>query len=567
MIESPKRTGRRAARRKIGIGAVRLEAILGKRLTRRISGLAASLRFLSWALVFGVIYAQSPLYTSNQNQYFLHGLAQAGIGYLAEDWLANTRDPTPLFSLLVSLTVRIFRTEALFYAWYALLLGVYLYSVIGILNFAIVEQRQGWRFICAAIVLAIHSAGARFFLSRALGPAWTFVLEGGLANQRLLGAVFQPSVFGVFLVLAIYAFLLRRTLLAALALGAAVSVHPTYLLPATLLTLGLTVEALWVRKDWRQALAFGFAALVFSLPAAWYAYSNFASSPAAQSAAAREILVHFRIPHHARVSEWFDATSVVQLGVIIAVLALIRKTRLFPILLVCLLAGAALSALQVLTQSDALALLFPWRISVILAPLSTCILAISLARTLVRRAGNGEERAMRGLRLSGAALILLAALVGVTRFTLDLQRKSSAAERPMMAFVAATRAAGQVYLIPTKMQDFRLATGVPAYVEFKSIPYRDGEVLEWRRRIELANRFYAGGSRNCSLWRRFSAEEGVSHVVLEGSSPAPRCEGLSLIYQDASYRVYALEPGSIPADESRAMAAGVWGYNLGEQGE
>ena len=40
--------------------------------------------FLAWSLIFGIIYAQSPLYTSNQNAYFLHGLADAGVGISKE---------------------------------------------------------------------------------------------------------------------------------------------------------------------------------------------------------------------------------------------------------------------------------------------------------------------------------------------------------------------------------------------------------------------------------------------------------------------------------------------------
>jgi hypothetical protein len=52
--------------------------------------LAALLAFLGWAILFGLIYAQSPLYTSNQNTYFLHGMAQAGFGQLSRDWTART---------------------------------------------------------------------------------------------------------------------------------------------------------------------------------------------------------------------------------------------------------------------------------------------------------------------------------------------------------------------------------------------------------------------------------------------------------------------------------------------
>ncbi|MCK4727086.1 MAG: hypothetical protein KAT29_14840, partial [Anaerolineales bacterium] len=61
----------------------------------------AIIDFIAWTFVFTLVYAQSPLFTSNQNQYFLHGLANAGYGLLNEDWLANTLDPTPVFSLLV----------------------------------------------------------------------------------------------------------------------------------------------------------------------------------------------------------------------------------------------------------------------------------------------------------------------------------------------------------------------------------------------------------------------------------------------------------------------------------
>src|SRR4030067_415070 len=83
--------------------------------------------FVLWTLLFALAYAQSPLYTSNQNQYFLHGLAQAGYGNLRDDWLATTVDPTPIFSLLVNLTYRIFNTEIIFYFQYAFLFGVYLF--------------------------------------------------------------------------------------------------------------------------------------------------------------------------------------------------------------------------------------------------------------------------------------------------------------------------------------------------------------------------------------------------------------------------------------------------------
>ena len=63
---------------------------------------ARCLEALLLALAFAVAYTQSPLFYSNQNQYLLHGLAKGGYGHLSHDWLANTHDPTPVFSALVA---------------------------------------------------------------------------------------------------------------------------------------------------------------------------------------------------------------------------------------------------------------------------------------------------------------------------------------------------------------------------------------------------------------------------------------------------------------------------------
>jgi len=125
------------------------------------------------------------------------------------------------------------------------------------------------------------------------------------------------------------------------------------------------------------------------------------------------------------------------------------------------------------------------------------------------------------------------------RFVLDLQRKALAPERPLEAYVAKHQSAGEIYLIPVKMQDFRLETGAPAYIEFKSIPYRDTDVLEWRRRIRQADRFYDQG--NCTILEQLSGQEGVSHVVLPAEAASPTCYGLDVIYQDQAFQLARLK--------------------------
>src|SRR5215831_4767951 len=83
-----------------------------------------TLEALLLAAAFAVAHTQSPLYYSNQNQYLLHGAALANYGHLANDWLATTADPTPLFSLLVAATYSV-NSLLLQPIYFALLMGYF----------------------------------------------------------------------------------------------------------------------------------------------------------------------------------------------------------------------------------------------------------------------------------------------------------------------------------------------------------------------------------------------------------------------------------------------------------
>src|SRR5262245_26602648 len=87
--------------------------------------------FVAGSAVFAAAYCQAPLYYSNQNQYFLHGLAQVEGPPLSKDWLAGTADPTPVFTALVALTARYLHPWA-FHVYHALLLGAYGSATLGL---------------------------------------------------------------------------------------------------------------------------------------------------------------------------------------------------------------------------------------------------------------------------------------------------------------------------------------------------------------------------------------------------------------------------------------------------
>jgi Domain of unknown function (DUF6798) len=522
-------------------------------LPTRLSWPRAMLTFLLGSLLFSLAYAQSPLYTSNQNQYFLHGLAQAGYGNLSKDWLANTLDPTPLFSAMVAWTYRLTHLEAIFYAIYALLIGIYLFSLVGIVTRIFDLRRSSgryWAFM--ALIFLVHSAAWRFALSRSLGANWEYILEDGLAGQRLLGPVLEPSSLAVFLMLSIYLFMLRKPALAVVSACLAASFHPTYLLSAACLTLAyVLITAVEERQIAQQAsqtavkhfnwlvkpMRTGLVGLIAITPILYYVVSNFGNTPAQTTAQARSILINYRIPHHALVGYWFDATSVVKIGLFMAALWVLRRGRLLWVMVVCGLGAASLTVAQMLTGNQLLALIFPWRLSIFLLPLATAILLGSLVSFFFSRRAEWVKRYTSIIRRASLGLIALTVLIGGIRFYLDVQRKYQGPERAMEAYVASSYQPKDVFLTPIKLQDFRLATGAPVYVDFKSIPYRDSDVLEWYRRVRLADRFY--NQNDCSLLAEF-IQSGITKIVIEGSPEhiAP-CMQSKPVYQNESYQIYA----------------------------
>jgi len=110
-----------------------------------------------------------------------------------------------------------------------------------------------------------------------------------------------------------------------------------------------------------------------------------------------------------------------------------------------------------------------------------------------------------------------------------------------MNYVYKSKSAEDNYLIPPKLQDFRLVTEAPVYIDFKSIPYQNQEVLEWYARIQAADRFYRYQGDSCSLLDQIIETAGVTHVILEKSGNMPHCATFEKVYQDDSYLIEKIQ--------------------------
>jgi hypothetical protein len=518
----------------------------GKQSRPSIDRLASAGRFLFWALAFGVAFTQWPLYSENQHTKFLHGLASSGYGFLRQDWLANTLDPLPAFSFLVSATYS-FLPEAVFHLYHLTLLGIYLYSVVGIACRIYPPLRSGLgRTVLSVTIIALHATLLPPFSAKVLGVSLGWLLQSGVAGQYLINPAFQPSTFGVLLVLSIYLFLSGRSLRAAVAAALAAVFHSTYLPSAAVLTASCMAITLLEPADTehtradrlRSALLIGTVALALVLPMLSYNLALFRPTSGEAWNRSQDIIVHFRIPHHSLPEVWLDNTVFVKIAIVLLAVLLVRKTRLFPILLLSLLAAMVLTAVQILWPNDTMAFVAPWRISAFLVPLSSCMVIASVLSAISERLAPLPSK----VNLLVAALATAALATLVTRgamaiqSSIDARRQSDRA--PMLSYVKQTRAPGHTYLIPTYMAEFRLQTGAPVLVTFKSHPYKDVEVIEWHKRVLAANDFYAQPS--CDKLQALVAECAITHVVVESGQLGGGCSFVEELYRDSLHAVYSV---------------------------
>jgi hypothetical protein len=148
-----------------------------------------------------------------------------------------------------------------------------------------------------------------------------------------------------------------------------------------------------------------------------------------------------------------------------------------------------------------------------------------------------------------SVIVLMSFLIatGAVRFSIDVLRRNTDNSLPMMEFVSEHKSPEDTYLIPTDVKNFRLITGAPIFVDFKSVPHLDTDVLEWYDRVQKARIFYRDSvdDVNCDLLDRFETKHGVTHVVLDEELLSLSCPHFDLeLYRDEHFAVYQIIDGS-----------------------
>lgn len=506
------------------------------------------LYYLALAALIAVSYTQLPLYSSNQNTKFFHGLMRAGRGLLHEDWMATTVDPLPAFSFLVQVTYGLLH-ESLFYLYFAVFIGVYLLSLLKIASLVFDIDGEKTEYVTfLAVVFLIHSKAVASISVRLTGHTPFNLLVDGLADQYLLGPVFQNSVFGVLMLLSMCLFLKKRAFWAAFFLGLTGIFHSAYLYGCALLTVSYVAVTFTEGKNWKRAslkaALIGFIALAMVLPVLWYSRQYLGSSSADAYRNSLDILVNKRIPHHSLPHVFMRASAYIQILVILYALFLVRRTRLFTIMVVPLLGGVVLTLVQIVTRSNSLALMAPWRVSVFLVPLSTFVVVAHTVKYLFRRFNRSLASKRRIIRQLSVAIIVLVVLGGVALQGWYAHERSSRPINGAMNYVKAAASTGDLFLIPPvdmQFEDFRLYTGAPTFVHWKTHPYRDTDVLEWYDRVQQAEAFFEAEAGDVDrLLKDLKAKYRISHIVTDLRKHPLHGSILREVYNDRFFAVYRI---------------------------
>jgi hypothetical protein len=482
------------------------------------------------------------LYNSNQNSSFAYGLYFSGEEFLDRDWYSHTQPNHLLFSYLVSGLNRLGILSAgaqLIELSLALCLVLALWGQVYCVarDMAPENSAPGWRFdpllasatIFGVMVLAWSWRDRLETALQSLGIECFSVdtilnFKDGLAGQYIFAGYLQPSEFGILILAAIVLVQWERWRIAIFLLGLAAAMHSSYLLHAGVL---VAISLGWLLRHGQRSLVMPGAVVFGLLTAPFFLYGLTFMLSQPDSAEAARILAQERIPHHALPEVWFwddDAVlGCLMMGAAAGLLLLKNRGILRWIFAISVAYTAAGILLVCMTDSNQLALMFPWRASVYLSPLSSVILLSYLGVWMLKAAARLDTRAW----IIAEGLVLIALTIGFAAHAASgiqfPEPEKPTEEAAVARQVHAITGVDDIVVMPPTWGRFRLLAMRSIYVDEKSPPFLPREVLEWWRRLNAVREFYDQAVIRRGDLEQMCATAGASYVVVprDQSAGAP----------------------------------------------
>lgn len=540
--------------------------------------------------IVGFAFANGMTYgRGNHWQYLLHGLHEADPAFLAGDWFATqTVAHHGPFNWIVRAAAWSGRPEL----------------VLGLLN----------GIAASAFAVAIYAAMARFSRNPLIpfGSVLLLASQMGIdapGHSNILLDHFVPSVFsGVAMLIAIVCLLYGRLGPGGLMAGIGGAMHANYLLLGGCVW-GIVVMMSPARQRRHRAVCLFAPLVVAALP--HVSFFRSIGGDAELLAASRPVFFDVYAPQHYRPSTWrIDVWTDFGLwliaGAVTAWQLRAKWTADARRIVAALLAVIGLAiAFTVVVPIDAVVAAYPWRMAPFLvlaafaavsiwldwiddrpawqigltAPLVGVTLACSrigphvavlwlglatVAFGAARRHALVPDIARRAARPLMLAVLILGGLWGVRH---GLWRRDAftartpIAERALFDWCRAYTPVGTVFAIPPDLAAFRLRTGRAVVVDWKCMPLRPGDQLEWLARHERQSgrsvRCVAdacGGYATLDAARAAVLAESyaVSYIAIRRADHRGDLSGLLCAYRSDEFEVYRIPPATASRSSRRS---------------
>jgi len=462
-------------------------------------------------ILFGIFFAifsasYNFYFYSNQNTYLLHAYLLSNPDVLNNDWLSNTIDGTPVFSIFTSYLFSFGDALAMnFNKIFEVIFYVYLFKLI---QRSYPTKNQ----IELALIILIICFAANFL-----------PILMGLKGQYILGSIYQPSIFGVFLLPSLYYYLENQYIKSYIFLLIATIFHPSLLLTSA--TLGIIF--LLFLKNYKQQLIFLSAGIIGFIPLILYVYFNIYASE--YSSSASNILVNFRIPHHADLSNFNYYLDRERLILWVIAIFACKDNFLKKILLAAFVFICFYLVLANVIDSNSFLLLFPMRLSQLILPIAITVVSIEIFYCLKNFIDRiiSERAIILCCKLAVSILVILNSALIYKKMNNDLFYNLS-------SFTSQE----DVWLIPTRSENIRFNLKQPVFIDYKNHPINHKDITEWKTRLDYASEFYLSSSKSeqQNALNKIKNISNIDYVLTE--NPNTILINLDLIYQDINRNLF-----------------------------
>jgi hypothetical protein len=176
---------------------------------------------------------------------------------------------------------------------------------------------------------------------------------------------------------------------------------------------------------------------------------------------------------------------------------------------------------QYFINNNSLALVFPWRTSVFISPISSTII-LSFFLNLI----NLDKTK---LRIISFFLIILTSTTfyvkshHIKNLNLKFKKDINLVKEIKKNFNSVER-----LLIPTDLDFIRMNSGLPIFIDWKHHAFRYDQLIEWQLRVDLVNKFYSSKTADKQLTnlKKIHEIENISHILIKKDKLKINCDDL-----------------------------------------